>query len=132
MVLKCLFCSQDTYIWKYGMSEHVTRCHREDILVAAGTRVDRFKEAYTISESEKAKVLQKIKAGRPRRRGQGNEALPTGALGSTEGNGTFGRNMAGTRSLEDMGEEEEEEDEDEDEEQDNDDDTTTKTKRRKK
>ncbi|CAN0563114.1 unnamed protein product, partial [Ectocarpus sp. 12 AP-2014] len=122
MVLKCLLCSQDTYIWKYGMSEYVTRCHREDILVAAGTTVDRFKEAYTISEREKAKVLQKFKAGRPRRRGQGNEALPTGALGSTEGNGTFGRNMAGTRSLEDMGEEEEEEDEEQDNDDDDDDD----------
>ncbi|CAN0388453.1 unnamed protein product, partial [Ectocarpus sp. 13 AM-2016] len=86
MVLKCFVCSQSSYIWKYGMSEHVTRCHHEDMLVAAGTGTDKLKDAYSISESEKAKVLHKFKAGRPRRRGEGNEVLPPGALGRTEGN----------------------------------------------
>ena len=47
MVLKC---SQDNYI--YGMSEHVTKCQQEDTLVVADMGAGKFKEAYTISESE--------------------------------------------------------------------------------
>ncbi|CAM9337675.1 unnamed protein product, partial [Ectocarpus sp. 12 AP-2014] len=87
MVLKCFVRSQSSYIWKYGMSEHVTRCHQGDMLVAAGTGADEFKQAYYIPENEKAKVLHKFKARKPRRRGSGNEILPPGALGRTEGNG---------------------------------------------
>ncbi|CAN0575727.1 unnamed protein product, partial [Ectocarpus sp. 12 AP-2014] len=45
------------------MPERVKRCHQEDVLVAAGTEADKFKEAYTISEIEKAKMLKKIKPG---------------------------------------------------------------------
>ncbi|CAB1119905.1 unnamed protein product [Ectocarpus sp. CCAP 1310/34] len=55
MVFKCFFCSQYNYIWKYSMSDHITRCHQADVLVAEGTGADNFKETCTISESEKAK-----------------------------------------------------------------------------
>ncbi|CAN0325823.1 unnamed protein product, partial [Hapterophycus canaliculatus] len=67
--MKCIFCSQETYIWKYGMADHVTRCHIEDALVQEGTEVaTNFRRAYTVLDSEKAMVLGRFRGGSPRRR----------------------------------------------------------------
>ena len=52
-----------------GMVDHVTRCHPTDTAFEAGTeRATIFKQGYTVSESEKRKVLTKVKIGTPRSR----------------------------------------------------------------
>ena len=109
IVLKCIFCPQETFIWKYGMVDHVTRCHPTDTALEAGTeRATIFKQGYTVSESEKRKVLTKDKIGAPRSR-RGNNILPSGVRRRVSGNGGPGDGTTGARASDEEEEEEEEE-----------------------
>ncbi|CAN0424339.1 unnamed protein product, partial [Hapterophycus canaliculatus] len=37
IAMRCIFCSQETFIWEHGMANHVMRCHKEGTLVEEGT-----------------------------------------------------------------------------------------------
>ena len=91
------------------MADHVTRVHNTDILVDGGTEGARkFKADYTVSESEKKKVLDKFKSGTPRLV-RNNNIAPAGARRGESGTGALDRRVRHSRA---SGEEEEEKEED--------------------
>ena len=104
------------------MAEHVARCHKRDEDLERGTKAaENFEKAYKISESEKAKVLNKFRGGKPRVR-RSDHARPSGARRGVPSSSSPGdeeeedEEGEGDDDVdEEEGEEEEEDDEEEDE-----------------
>ena len=97
--MKCIFSAQETYMWKYGMADHVTRGHSGNALVGADAEsAKKFKEASTISESERAAVLKKFKGRAPRSRAPATLPPPS-SVGEGASGTTLGPSCAGHPTL---------------------------------
>lgn len=72
-----MYCYQETYVWKYGMADHVARRYKDNARVEEHTELaKKFKQDYTVSEREKERVLDKFRGGRSRAgRNKGDHTL---------------------------------------------------------
>lgn len=80
------------------MADHVARCNGVDILLeGCAERGKRFKQDYTVSESEDKVLLEEFKPGAARR-ARDTTTLPQGARSAVSGNSAQGRGVQGARA----------------------------------
>ena len=119
--LKCLFCQDDRWVWKYSMAHHVRTEHAVAVAVRSTDAVAlAFRAKYDVSESENTAVKERMQSIRSRKRPKKGTSVtirPRKRSGGRGGRGTRQQASGVSIDIDESDEEEEEEEEDEDDEE---------------